>query len=85
MNNNNALSPEQMQALLRYAARRLGVSPEQLARTLQSDGLDGLKNALSPSDAAALEGLGEVDRARAGQLLRSPEAQQALRRLLGGQ
>ena len=32
----NTLTPQQMEALLAFAAKKLGVSQEQLARTLQS-------------------------------------------------
>ena len=37
--NNNTLNSAQMEALLRYAASQLGMTPEKLASTVKSGGL----------------------------------------------
>ena len=39
-------TPAQLQALLQYASKRLGTTPEQLAKTVQSGGLEALASHL---------------------------------------
>ena len=78
-----SITPEQMQALVNYAAGRLGMSPEQLAGTVKAQGLDGLASHLSAEDAAKIRDLPN-DRAQAEQILQSPQAQALLRQLTGG-
>ena len=80
---NNAITPQQLEALIQYAAKRLNMSPQQLAGTVQTKGLEGLSAHLSPEDAAKLQGK-QPDRAQAEQLLRSPQVQELLRQLTGG-
>ena len=74
------LSPEQMYALLQYASRKLNNTPADLANALSNGGVNGLSARLSPETAAKLRGM-MGDKARAEQLLASPQAQELLRRL----
>ena len=67
------VTPEQLQALIAFASKRLGMSPEQLMKTVQSGqagGVDVRDLAEHPEKAEAL--------------MRSPQVQ-ALLKKLGGQ
>lgn len=77
----NKMNQEQMYALLQFVSRRLNVTPAELARALSGDGLEGLAARLSPENAARLQAM-MGDRAKAQQLLDSPQAQALIRRLL---
>ncbi len=77
----NKMNQEQMYALLQFVSRRLNVTPAELARALSGDGLEGLTARLSPENAARLQAM-MGDRAKAQQLLDSPQAQALIRRLL---
>lgn len=78
----NALTPQQMEALLAFAARKLGVSQEQLARTLQNGRVGEL--GLSEANEKRLsELLG--NRQAVSDLLESPQAQELLRRTAEGE
>lgn len=77
---NTQLTPQQLEALLKFASSKLGVSQEQLARTVQTGDINGL--GLSPDNAAKLNGLlGNHPQA----LLQSPQVQALLAQILGGQ
>lgn len=78
----NKLNQEQLYALLQYASRKLNLSPKQLAEALSSGGVEGLAGNLSPENAAKLKGMMN-DRAKAQQLLDSPQAQALIQKLLG--
>lgn len=80
---NNAITPDQLEALIQYAAKRLHMSPQELAGTVQTKGLEGLAPHLSAEDAAKLQGQ-QPNRAQAEQLLHSPQVQELLRQLTGG-
>lgn len=70
------LTPEQLNALVQFAARRLGVTPQELAKTVQTQGLDGVAARLAP------QGGGITDKkAQAEQILQSPQAQALLKKL----
>lgn len=75
------LTPDQLQALLQYASKRLGTTPENLARTVQAGGLEGISKNLSPSESAKLNAL-VGDKQQAQELLNSPEIQSFLQRFL---
>ena len=51
------ITPDQLQALLAYASRQLGMTPEQLAKTVQSGGLDAVSNSVSPDNARRISEL----------------------------
>jgi len=75
----NKITPEQLQVLIQYASQRLNTTPQELAKTIQSGGVDALTSRLSPSDAAKLQSIG--DRQKLEQLLNSPQAQALIQSL----
>ena len=77
------ITPDQLQALLGYASRQLGMTPEQLAATVKAGGLGALSNSVSPENARRINEL-VGDRQKAEQFLSSPEVKKALGKLLGG-
>ncbi len=77
------ITPDQLQALLNYASRQLGMTPEQLAKTVQSGGLGAVSDSVSPENARRINDL-VGDPQKAQQFLSSPEVQKALGKLLGG-
>ncbi len=79
--NENALTKEQMYALLQIASKKLGTTPTQMAESFNKGGLDGLTASLSPENASRLQSF-IGDRGRAEQLLNSPKAQEVIRQLL---
>ena len=81
MMGNIQLTPQQLEALLKFASARLGISQEALARSVQSGDPDAL--GLSPEYTRKLEGL-IGNRAQTEELLRSPQIKEALERLWGG-
>ena len=64
----SAPTPEQLQALLQFAAKQLGTTPEQLQKTVQNTDVGNLVN----------------DPQKVEQLLSSPKAQALIREWLGG-
>ena len=64
----SAPTPEQLQALLQFAAKQLGTTPEQLQKTVQNTDVGNLIN----------------DPKKVEQLLSSPKAQALIREWLGG-
>ena len=67
------ITPDQLQALLAYASKQLGMTPEQLAGTVKEGGL----GALTVNDLVG-------DRQKTEEFLSSPEVKKALGKLLGG-
>lgn len=82
-----SITPEQMEALLRYASRRLNTTPEELARAFQQNGLHGLAqqakdSGLTPEQTAQMQTLLE-NQTQIAQLMNDPRVQELLRRLAG--
>ncbi len=77
------ITPEQLQALLGYASRQLGMTPEQLAQTVKEGGLSAVSNRVGPDNARQIDAL-VGDRQKAEQFLNSPQVQALLGKLLGG-
>jgi hypothetical protein len=77
------ITPDQLQALIAYASKQLGMTPEQLQKTVQTGGLGALSDKVSPDSAAQIAALAG-DREKAQQLLNSPRAQALMKQLLGG-
>lgn len=82
--NDNQLTPEQLQALLNYASKRLGTTPEQLAKTVQTGGAQSLASKMKPGDAEKFRAIAS-DQAKLEQMVNSPQAQKLIQQLLGGQ
>lgn len=81
----SSLTPDQMQALLQYASKRLGTTPEKLAATMQTGGLAGLSSLSPDLGTADTQKIQDVlqDKSKAEQILQSPEAQDLIRKILG--
>lgn len=77
------ITPDQLQALLGYASKRLGMTPEQLAKTVQNGGLSALSNQAGVQNTKKFNELAG-DPARLQQLIASPEVQAFLSKLTGG-
>lgn len=77
------VTPDQLQALLGYASRQLGMTPEQLAKTVQQGGLSAVSENISPESVAQIQAL-VGDPQKAQQFLSSPEVKAMLGKLLGG-
>lgn len=74
---------QQLEAMLRQAAQKLGTSPEQLKNSAQNGQLNQLLSGLSSNDAATLQKV-LTDKNAANKLLSTPQAQQLLKTLMGG-
>lgn len=71
---------EQLQALVAYASKRLGIPPEQLVEMVSSGGYEGVASSLSDSGKQSLQALiGDPEKAKA--LLASEQVQELLRRM----
>lgn len=77
------ITPDQLQALLGYASKRLGMTPEQLASTVQNGGLSALSNRAGAGNTQKFAELAG-DPAKLQQLISSPEVQAFLSKLTGG-
>ena len=75
------MNHEQLEAMLRSAAQRMGTTPEALQRAAQNGDLSSMLGRLDQNQAAAMEHV-LSDPEAAKQLLSTPQAQ-ALLRLLG--
>ena len=78
MPNNNEL-----EALLKIAAQRLGTNPDTLKNEAQSGELAKLLGNMSANDAAKLQQVLN-DKNAANKLLSTPQAQALLEKLMGG-
>ncbi len=72
-------TPAQLNALLQYAAAKLGMPAEQLAATVSSGGVEGLLSSLSGDNRRRIESL-LADRSQAEALLSSPQFRELLKR-----
>ena len=77
------ITPDQLQALLGYASKRLGMTPEQLAKTVQNGGLSALSDKVGAENTQKFSELAG-DPARLQKLIASPEVQAFLSKLTGG-
>ena len=77
------ITPDQLQALLNYASRKLGMTPEQLASTVQQGDLNAVSQNLGSENTARIAAL-LGDSQKTEQFLNSPEVKQMLGKLLGG-
>lgn len=74
----------QLEALLRHAAKQLGTSPEQLKNAAQSGNLDRIVGGMNDGDAAQFRRV-LSDPNAANKLLSTPQAQKLLQMLQGQQ
>lgn len=75
----NQLTPDQLQALLTFASKKLGVSEGQLAKTIETGKTDHL--GLTEENQQKLNGI-LGDKGAAEKLLSSPQVQSLLETLL---
>ena len=80
--NNGGFTPDQLEALLQYASKKLGTTPEKLKQTV-SGSADQLAASLPQKEAEQFRAMAS-DRQKAEQFLQSPQAQQLLRRMKEG-
>lgn len=85
MHEKSPITPDQLDALLQYASKRLGTTPEKLAQTVQTGGLAGLSKLSKDLPAGEAEKLDAViqDKSKAEALLETPEAQKLIQQILG--
>ena len=74
------ITPAQMQALLGYASKQLGVAPEELARMVQKGEMSNVADRETMNKLNRLAG----DPNRVRQLLESPQVQDFLSRFTEG-
>jgi len=74
---------DELEALLKLAAQRLGTNPNTLKDKAQSGELSKLLGNMSASDAAKLQQV-LSDKDAANKLLSTPQAQMLLQKLMGG-
>lgn len=75
------ITPEQLEKLLSLAAGRMGTTPEQLKRSIQQQGLQGVAAGMSAQDAARAQNVLEnPDKLTA--LLADPSVRRLLEQLL---
>lgn len=80
MDNHN-LTEEQLQALVQFASKKLGTTPEKLAKTVQQGDFSSIASKMQPGEAARLNAIAS-DKSKAEQLVNSPEAQKLIQQLL---
>ncbi len=78
------ITPDQLQALLNFASKKLGTTPEKLAKTVTEGNPEDLTSRMDPQNAAKLHEI-LSDRSKAEQLLHTPQAQKLINQFLGGQ
>ena len=82
MNDKNAgVTPDQLQALLQYASKKLGTTPEQLVKTVNQGDISSLTKGMSPEDQARFKAM-TGDKNKAEQVIQSPQAQQLIQQAL---
>lgn len=80
MNNLNGVSPKTMQAMLGVVSSKLGMSPQELQKQLESGKLDNAMKGLSAQDSQKLASA-LSDPATAQRILATPQAQEIIRKL----
>lgn len=80
----SGVTPEQLNALLQFAAKRLGTTPEKLAQTVQNGGLEAVKDSLGADNVKKINNL-TADPQQIEQFLQSPQVAQLLKKFGGEQ
>ncbi len=79
---NNKLTSDQLRALVQYASNKLGVTPEQLSKTIEGEQAQQLASQISQADMSKFQAL-VGDKDKLDKMLKSPKAQQIIEELLG--
>ncbi len=80
----SGVTPEQLNALLQFAAKRLGTTPEKLAQTVQSGELEAVKDKMGADNVKKITDLAG-NPAQIEQFLQSPQVAQLLKKFGGEQ
>lgn len=76
----NNMDPKAMQGMLKVVSSKLGMSPQELQKQLESGKLDGAMKGLSPQDSAKLmNALSNPTMAQ--RILSTPQAQEIIKKL----
>ena len=75
-------SEKQLNQLLQLASRKMGTTPEELKRRLNTNNVQDTLKGMSPDDAAKVRQV-LSDPALVKQLLNSPQAQAVLKNMMG--
>ena len=76
----NNMDPKAMQGMLKVVSSKLGMSPQELQKQLESGKLDGAMKGLSPQDSAKLMNA-LSNPAMAQRILSTPQAQELIKKL----
>ncbi len=76
----NNMDPKAMQGMLKVVSSKLGMSPQELQKQLESGKLDGAMKGLSPQDSAKLMNA-LSNPAMAQRILSTPQAQEIIKKL----
>lgn len=79
----SGVTPEQLNALLQFAAKRLGTTPEKLAQTVQNGGLEAVKDKMGADNVKKVTDMAG-NPAQIEQFLQSPQVAALLKQLGGG-
>ena len=79
----SGVTPEQLNALLQFAAKRLGTTPEKLAQTVQNGGLEAVKDKMGAENVKKVTDMAG-NPAQIEQFLQSPQVAALLKQLGGG-
>jgi uncharacterized protein YpuA (DUF1002 family) len=77
---NNKLTSDQLRALVQYASNKLGVTPEQLSKTIEGDQAQQLASQISQADMSKFQAL-VGDKDKLDKILESPKAQKMIEKL----
>lgn len=83
MNKKANMSPEQLNALLNAAAKTTGTDVDTMKSAVESGNIGGLLGSLRPEDSEKVQKI-LSDKSAAEKLLSTPQAQEIIKKLLGG-
>lgn len=70
--------------LINSAAKQLGTSPDEIKNAVQSGSVDNLLGSLKPEDAQKLKKV-LSDKAATERIMKSPQVQELMKKLMGNQ
>ncbi len=83
MNKKANMSPEQLSALLKAAAKTTGTDINAMKSAVESGNINSLLGALRPEDSEKVQKI-LSDKGAAEKLLSTPQAQELLKKIMGG-